>query len=139
MAKIPYSKTDNYVWNRPVIAWTDEGGKKEYTYVEASTGRRFKKVPIHAPGVRNGATGKPWREMLPQDCTPVFLARTAAPVSMWMAVPAGSTAMGSFIRLCVPIVETMSLSPPHRVHGQYEMGHKIATLLLSKLPLTFRV
>ena len=60
-----YSKGDSYIWNRPVIAWTDESGKKEYTYVEAATGRRFKKVPIHAPGVRNGATGKPWRDMLP--------------------------------------------------------------------------
>ncbi len=60
-----YSKTDTYVWNRPVIAWSEDKGKKEYTYVEASTGRRFKKVPVHAPGVRNGETGKPWRGMLP--------------------------------------------------------------------------
>ena len=60
-----YSKTEDYVWNRPVIAWSEDTGKKEYTYLEAATGRRFKKVPIHAPGVRNGETGKPWREMLP--------------------------------------------------------------------------
>lgn len=60
-----YSKTDAYVWNRPVIAWSEDKGKKEYTYVEAATGRRFKKVPVHAPGVRNGETGKPWRGVLP--------------------------------------------------------------------------
>jgi adenine-specific DNA-methyltransferase len=60
-----YSKTDTYVWNRPVIAWSEDKGKKEYTYVEAATGRRFKKVPVHAPGVRNGETGKPWRGVLP--------------------------------------------------------------------------
>ncbi len=60
-----YSKTDTYIWNRPVIAWSEDKGKKEYTYVEAVTGRRFKKVPVHAPGVRNGETGKPWRGMLP--------------------------------------------------------------------------
>ena len=60
-----YSKTNNYIWNRPVIAWTEDKGKKEYTYTEAATGRRFKKVPVHAPGVRNGETGKPWRGVLP--------------------------------------------------------------------------
>ena len=60
-----YTKTDSYIWNRPVIAWSDETARKEYSYVEVSTGRRFKKVPVHAPGVRNGATGKPWRGMLP--------------------------------------------------------------------------
>jgi adenine-specific DNA-methyltransferase len=48
-----------------VIAWSEDKGKKEYTYVDATTGRRFKKVPVHAPGVRNGETGKPWRGVLP--------------------------------------------------------------------------
>jgi adenine-specific DNA-methyltransferase len=60
-----YTKTAAYVWNRPVTAWSEETAKKEYTYTEASTGRRFKKVPVHAPGVRNGQTGKPWRGILP--------------------------------------------------------------------------
>jgi adenine-specific DNA-methyltransferase len=60
-----YSKTESYIWNRPVIAWSEEKGKKEYTYTESATGRRFKKVPIHAPGIRNGETGKPWRGILP--------------------------------------------------------------------------
>jgi adenine-specific DNA-methyltransferase len=60
-----YSKTDSYIWNRPVEKWTDERAAKEYIYVEQATGRRYKKVPIHAPGVRNGETGKPWRGMSP--------------------------------------------------------------------------
>ena len=60
-----YTKTDNYVWHRPVEAWTAEHAAREYTYAEPGTGRRFKKVPIHAPGVRNGETGKPWRGMNP--------------------------------------------------------------------------
>lgn len=60
-----YSKGENYAWNRPVIAWSEDTAKKEDTYVEASTGRRFKKVPVHAPGIRNGETGKPWRGTLP--------------------------------------------------------------------------
>jgi adenine-specific DNA-methyltransferase len=60
-----YSKTETHIWNRPVIAWSEEKAKKEYTYLESSTGRRFKKVPLHAPGVRHGETGKPWRGMPP--------------------------------------------------------------------------
>jgi adenine-specific DNA-methyltransferase len=60
-----YTKSSNYVWNRPYEKWTNETALKEYQYIEQGTGRRFKKVPIHAPGVRNGLTGKPWREMLP--------------------------------------------------------------------------
>jgi len=59
-----YTKTNNYVWNRPVELLSDESAK-EYHYIEPETGRRYMKVPIHAPGVRNGATGGPWRGMLP--------------------------------------------------------------------------
>ena len=59
-----YTKSDSYVWNRPVEPWTDEKAAKEYQYVD-ERGRRYKKVPIHAPGVRNGATGGPWRGMMP--------------------------------------------------------------------------
>lgn len=60
-----YTKSDVYVWNRPVELWTPERALKEYTYVEESSGRRYKKVPVHAPGVRNGQTGKPWRGKCP--------------------------------------------------------------------------
>lgn len=58
-----YTKSDHYVWNRQVEPWTAERAK-EYQYVDEA-GRRFMKVPVHAPGVRNGETGKPWRGMLP--------------------------------------------------------------------------
>lgn len=60
-----YTKSENYVWHRPVISWTEATADKEYQYVEEGTGRRYKKVPVHAPGVRNGATGQPWRGMNP--------------------------------------------------------------------------
>lgn len=60
-----YTKSDHYVWNRPVQPWTDEAAQREYQYIEETTGRRYKKVPLHAPGVRRGETGKPWRGMLP--------------------------------------------------------------------------
>ncbi len=60
-----YTKSDTYIWNRSVETWTAQRARKEYTCVEAGTGRRYKKVPVHAPGVRNGETGQPWRGMAP--------------------------------------------------------------------------
>ena len=62
-----YTKTDNYFWERPYDVWTEEQAFQEYSYIEEDTGRRYKKVPIHAPGVRNGATGRYWRNMLPPE------------------------------------------------------------------------
>lgn len=59
-----YTKSDNYIWNRPVENLSPES-LKEYQYVEEETGRRYMRVPIHAPGTRNGETGKPWRGMQP--------------------------------------------------------------------------
>ena len=60
-----YTKSDEYVWNRPYLEWSPEQILKEYQYIEENTGRKYKKVPVHAPGVRNGETGKPWRGMKP--------------------------------------------------------------------------
>jgi adenine-specific DNA-methyltransferase len=60
-----YTKSDTYTWNRSVEEWTDEHALKEYPCVEKETGRRYKKVPVHAPGVRNGETGMLWHGMLP--------------------------------------------------------------------------
>jgi adenine-specific DNA-methyltransferase len=60
-----YTKSDDPTWNRPYDDWTDEKILKEYQFVEENSGRRYKKVPIHAPGVRNGSTGQAWRGMMP--------------------------------------------------------------------------
>lgn len=62
-----YAKTENPIWNRPYEAWNEEKILKEYPYIEEGTGRRYKKVPVHAPGTRNGATGMPWRGMMPPE------------------------------------------------------------------------
>ena len=62
-----YSKTNDTVWNRPYEEWSDEKILKEYPFIEEGTGRRYKRVPIHAPGTRNGATGDPWRGMMPPE------------------------------------------------------------------------
>lgn len=59
-----YSKSDTYIWNRPVDPWSDARAIKEYQCIDEQ-GRRFKKGPLHAPGVRHGDTGKPWRDKLP--------------------------------------------------------------------------
>ena len=60
-----YSKGADYVWNRPYEPWDMEKMLDEYPYIDEHTGKRYKKVPLHAPGVRNGATGKEWRGKLP--------------------------------------------------------------------------
>jgi len=60
-----YTKTDEYIWHRPYEDWTTERAHREYPYIDEKTGRRYKKVPVHASGVRNGATGQPWRGMNP--------------------------------------------------------------------------
>ena len=60
-----YSKSAAYVWRRPFEPWEPERMLEEYPYIDERTGRRYKKVPVHAPGVRNGETGQPWRGRLP--------------------------------------------------------------------------
>lgn len=60
-----YTKSDEFVWNRPYDPWSEDRIADEFPYVDEKTGRRYKRVPVHAPGVRNGATGDPWRGRLP--------------------------------------------------------------------------
>lgn len=62
-----YTKSDNYTWNKQYDEWTNDKILKEYPFIEEYTGRRHKRVPIHAPGIRNGETGKMWRGMLPPE------------------------------------------------------------------------
>lgn len=59
-----YTKGKAYKWNQPGIEAEDDWILKEYPRVD-DCGRRYKLVPIHAPGTRNGETGMPWRDMLP--------------------------------------------------------------------------
>ncbi len=60
-----YTKSAEYVWNQPVAPWEPGEGEQEYHCIEEGTGRHFKKVPCHLPGLRNGETGKPWRGRMP--------------------------------------------------------------------------
>ena len=60
-----YSKNGDFTWQRATVAWSDGKIRKEYPCIDEATGRRYKKVPIHAPGTRNGETGKEWKGMMP--------------------------------------------------------------------------
>lgn len=60
-----YSKTSSFIWNRPCEPWEMERMLSEYPCIDEKTGRRYKKVPVHAPGVRNGDTGKEWKGKMP--------------------------------------------------------------------------
>ncbi len=60
-----YTKSDNSIWHRQYDVWTEKKTLEEYPCIDEKTGRRYKKVPVHAPGVRRGETGLPWRGKLP--------------------------------------------------------------------------
>lgn len=60
-----YSKSGKYIWNRPYFPWELDNMAEQYPCVDEKTGRRYKKVPLHAPGIRNGETGKEWRGRMP--------------------------------------------------------------------------
>lgn len=58
-----YTKCNNYKWNKPGITPSTEWIDKEYPKQDSNG--RYKLVPVHAPGTRQGETGKPWRGKLP--------------------------------------------------------------------------
>jgi adenine-specific DNA-methyltransferase len=60
-----YSKSKNYVWNKQTHPLPSEFADSEYRHIDERTGRRYMRVPVHAPGVRKGATGKTWKGMQP--------------------------------------------------------------------------
>ena len=62
-----YTKSQEYVWHRPYDEWSTEKMAEEYPCIDEKSGRRYKKVPLHAPGIRRGETGKPWRDKLPPN------------------------------------------------------------------------
>lgn len=59
-----YSKTKNYKWNKPGVEPEQDWIEREYPKFD-NLGRRYKLVPVHAPGTRNGETGQPWRGVMP--------------------------------------------------------------------------
>lgn len=60
-----YSKSPNMKWNRPYEEENIYTFAQRFPRVDPETGRRYALVPVYAPGVRNGETGKPWKGVLP--------------------------------------------------------------------------
>lgn len=58
-----YTKSKNYIWNQQGEFPDEEWILKEYNKEDHKG--RYKLVPIHAPGLRNGETGKEWKGKLP--------------------------------------------------------------------------
>lgn len=58
-----YTKTSKYKWNKPGEQPEQAWIEKEYPKIDARG--RYKLVPVHAPGPRNGETGSMWRGMMP--------------------------------------------------------------------------
>lgn len=58
-----YTKSSSYKWNKPGLSPSSEWIDKEYPKIDEKG--RYKLVPVHAPGKRNGETGKAWRGILP--------------------------------------------------------------------------
>lgn len=59
-----YSKGKTYKWNKPGLEPESSWIEREYPKTD-TLGRRYKLVPIHAPGTRRGETGQLWRGMSP--------------------------------------------------------------------------
>jgi adenine-specific DNA-methyltransferase len=61
-----YSKSANYIWNTVRQAPDPEYVKTFFDQVDKSTGKRYQRIPLTAPGItREGESGKPWRGIDP--------------------------------------------------------------------------
>lgn len=58
-----YTKTKNYKWNQPGLEPSKDWIEREYPKIDVRG--RYKLVPVHAPGIRKGETGKEWRGRMP--------------------------------------------------------------------------
>lgn len=58
-----YTKSSSYKWNKPGEQPDQDWIEKEYPKTDSRG--RYKLVPIHAPGTRQGETGMMWRNMMP--------------------------------------------------------------------------
>lgn len=60
-----YSKSKDYIWNKQTAPLSELQTENEYRHIDEKTGRKYMRVPLHAPGVRKGFTGKDWRGITP--------------------------------------------------------------------------
>lgn len=60
-----YTKSDNFIWNEPMVDRADAEIDRLFKKVDAN-GRRYTTTPLHAPGETiGGATGSTWRGQHP--------------------------------------------------------------------------
>jgi adenine-specific DNA-methyltransferase len=60
-----YAKSKNFIWNDPRQQINIPDNDQRFRLVD-KRGRRYTTTPLHAPGeTLNGATGRPWRGVLP--------------------------------------------------------------------------
>lgn len=59
-----YSKNSDYCFNEIFEELRDEYVESAYRYTD-SNGEKYRLLPLHAPGVRNGSTGGEWNNMMP--------------------------------------------------------------------------
>ncbi|MBI4931745.1 MAG: site-specific DNA-methyltransferase [Bacteroidetes bacterium] len=60
-----YSKTDNLIWNEPIITYT-EADKLKLFPKKDKDGRHYTTIPLHAPGeTKNGKSAKPFKGINP--------------------------------------------------------------------------
>ncbi len=62
-----YSKSDNIIWNSPVVSYTQDDIEKLFKKVDKD-GRRYTTIPLHAPGeTKNGLTSTEFRGIKPPE------------------------------------------------------------------------
>ncbi|MFK5980955.1 MAG: site-specific DNA-methyltransferase [Rhizobiaceae bacterium] len=60
-----YKKEKACIWNKPYEKRNQKKIDEDFPIIEASSGRRYKTAPLHAPGIRHGETGTAWRDIMP--------------------------------------------------------------------------
>ena len=60
-----FTKSEETKLNRVLEVRDEDQLERDFPQVEAKTGRRYTTNALHAKGIRFGATGKPWRELMP--------------------------------------------------------------------------
>ena len=61
-----YSKSPSYKWTKPYRERDEKKIAQDFPEMD-SRGRRFKTAPLHAPGIRHGESGRPWRGIMPPE------------------------------------------------------------------------
>lgn len=59
-----YSKSQACKWNKTYLERTEDKAQNDFPHIDTD-GRRFKTAPLHAPGIRYGESGQPWRHLMP--------------------------------------------------------------------------